>query len=103
VKLELVFQTVNDIGRCFPFKGGHTKHMQSCAVYHLKCSNFNVDYIGKTSRQVKRRFEEHKSGSQKDETYDSACFDHEKTLIIKLITKITKFQIELYKRSDGFN
>jgi len=58
-----------------PFKGGHPKHMQSCVVYHLKCSNFNADYIDKTSRQVKRRFEEHKSGSQKDETYDSACFD----------------------------
>jgi predicted GIY-YIG superfamily endonuclease len=66
-------------------------HMQSCGVYHLKCSNCNVDYISKTSRQVKRRFEEHKSGSQKDETYDSACFDHEKRLIIKLITKILKF------------
>jgi len=35
-------------------------------------------------RQVKRRFEEHKSGSQKDETYDSACFDHEKTFNHKI-------------------
>ena len=51
----------------------------------LKCSNCNADYIGKTSRQVKRRFEEHKSGSQKDdETYDSACFDHEKTFNHKI-------------------
>jgi len=66
VKLEVVFQTANDIARCFPFKGGQPKHMQSCVVYHLKCSNCNADYIGKTSRQVKRRFEEHKSGSQKD-------------------------------------
>jgi predicted GIY-YIG superfamily endonuclease len=56
--------------------------MQSCVVYHLKCSNCNADYIGKTSRQVKRRFEEHKSGSQKDETY--ACFDNEKTFNHKI-------------------
>ena len=62
VKLEVVFHTANDIGRCFPFKDGQPKHMQSCVVYHLKCSNCNADYIGKTSRQVKRRFEEHKSG-----------------------------------------
>ena len=73
VKLEVVFQTANDIGRCFPFKGGHSKHMQSCGVYDLRSSDCNADYIRKTSRQVKRRFEE------QYETYDSACFDHEKT------------------------
>jgi len=43
--------------------------MQSCVVYHLKFSNCN----GKISSLVKRRrFEENKSGSQKDET----CFCH---------------------------
>jgi len=43
VKLEVAFQTANDIGRCFPFKGGHPKHMQSCVIYHLKFSNRNAD------------------------------------------------------------
>jgi len=85
VKLEVVFQTANDIGRCFPFKGGYPKHMQSCVVYHLKCSNCNADYIGKTSRQVKRRFEEHKSSSQKDETLIQHVSTMKKRLIIKLI------------------
>jgi len=69
VKLEVVFQKASDIGRCFLFKGGHPQHMQSCVVYHLKFSNCN----GKISSLVKRRrFEENKSGSQKDET----CFCH---------------------------
>jgi len=68
----------------FRLKGEHPKHLQSCVVYHVKCSNFNADYIGKTSRQVKRRFEEDKSGTQKDETYDSARFDHEKTFNHKI-------------------
>ena len=78
--------------------------MQSCVVYHLKCSDCNADYIGKTSRQVKRRFEEHKSGSQKDETYDSACFDHEKTFNhkidyenFKILDRATSDQMVLIK------
>jgi len=44
------------LGDAFRLKGEHPKYMQSCVVYHLKCSNFNANYIGKTSRQVKRRF-----------------------------------------------
>ena len=78
------------MGDAFRLKDGHPKHMQSCVVLSITC---NADYIGKTSRHVKRRFEEHKLGSQqRDETYDSACFNHEKTyIIIKLITKILKF------------
>jgi predicted GIY-YIG superfamily endonuclease len=62
------------LGDAFHLKGEHPKYMQSCVVYHLKCSNFNANYIGKTSRQVKRRSEKHKSGTQKDETYDSSMF-----------------------------
>ena len=78
--------------------------MQSCVVYHLRCSDCNADYIGKTSRQVKRRFEEHKSGAQKDETYDSACFDHEKTYNhkidyenFKILDRATSDQMVLIK------
>jgi len=48
--------------------------MQSHVVYHLIC----LDYIDKTSRQIERRFEEHKWGSKNENTYDSSCFEHEK-------------------------
>ena len=30
------------------------------------------------SRQIERRFEENKSGSKNEDTYDSSCFEHEK-------------------------
>ena len=54
--MKVVFETANYIGRCFPFKEKHERHMESCVVYHLKCSDCNADYIGKTSRQIIRRF-----------------------------------------------
>ena len=38
VKLKAVFETANDIGRCFPFKEKHERRMESCVIYHLKCS-----------------------------------------------------------------
>jgi hypothetical protein len=56
VKLKVVFETAYDISRCFPLKEKHERHMKSCVVYHLKCSDCNADYIGKTSRQIIRRF-----------------------------------------------
>jgi hypothetical protein len=37
VKLKVVFETANDIGKCFPFEESLPKHMQSHVVYHLKC------------------------------------------------------------------
>jgi hypothetical protein len=35
MKLRLVFETANDIDRCFPFKEKHERHMESCVVYLL--------------------------------------------------------------------
>jgi hypothetical protein len=40
--------------------------VESCVVCHLKCLDCNVDYIDKTSKQIIRKFEEHKSGKKKD-------------------------------------
>ena len=40
--------------------------MESCVVCHLKCLDCNVDSIDKTSKQIIRKFEEHKSGMKKD-------------------------------------
>ncbi len=77
VRLKVVFETANDIGECFPFTSLPI-HMQSHVVYHLKCLDCDADYIGKLSRQIVRRFEEHKSGSKNEDTYDSSCFEHEK-------------------------
>ena len=79
MKLKVVFETAYDISRCFPLKEKHERHMKSCVVYHLKCSDCNADYIGKTSRQIIRRFKEHKSGKKTDDNYDSSCHEHEKT------------------------
>ena len=78
VKLKVVFETANDIGKCFPFKESLPKHMQSHVVYHLKCLDCDADYIGKTSRQIHRKKIYHKSGSKNEDTYDSSCFEHEK-------------------------
>jgi len=83
------FETANDIVKFLPFKESLPKHMQS---HHLmKCLDCDADYIGKTSRQIERRSEEHKSGSKNEDTYDSSCFEHEKSIIIQLITIILKY------------
>ena len=104
VKLKVVFETANDIGKCFPFKESLPKHMQSHVVYHLKCLDCDADYIGKTSRQIERRFEEHKSGSKNEDTYDSSCFEHEKKYNhtidydnFKILDKATTDQMVLIK------
>ena len=76
MKLKVELETANDIGRCFPFKENPRRHMESCV---RKCSDCNADYIGKTSRQIMRRFEEHKSGKKTDDNHDSSCHEHEKT------------------------
>jgi predicted GIY-YIG superfamily endonuclease len=54
--------------KCFPFKESLEKHMQAHVVYHLKCLDCDADYIGRISRQIERRFEEHKSGSKNENT-----------------------------------
>jgi len=83
------FETANDIVKFFPFKESLPKHMQS---HHLmKCLDCDADYIGKTSRQIERRSEEHKPGSKNEDTFDSSCFEHEKSIIIQLITIILKY------------
>jgi hypothetical protein len=58
---------------------------KSPKTYAIKCClsfeivlDCDADYIGKTSRQIERRFEEHKSGSKNEDTYDSSCFEHDK-------------------------
>jgi hypothetical protein len=48
--------------------------------------------ITAVNRQIERIFEEHKSGSKNEDTYDSSCFEHEKKyIIIQLITIILKY------------
>jgi hypothetical protein len=57
VKLEVVFRTANDIGKCFPFKSkerGHPEHMQSFLVYHFKCSDFNEDKLKEDLKNIVR-------------------------------------------------
>ena len=34
--------------------------------------------MSKTSRQIEKRFEQHKSDSKNEDTFDSSCFEHEK-------------------------
>ena len=73
-----MFETASDIGKCFPFNESLPKHKKSHVVYHLKCLDCDADYIGKTSRQLERGFEEHKSGNKNEDIYDSSCFEYEK-------------------------
>jgi hypothetical protein len=82
----------NDIGRCFPFKEKHVINMESCVVYHLKCSDCNADYIGKSSRQIIRRFEEHQRQERKlIIIMILLVMNMKKRIIIKFITIILKF------------
>ncbi len=47
-------------------------------------------YIGKTSRQIERRFEKHKSGSKNEDTYDSSCFEHVYARVYCIMSLILK-------------
>ena len=85
--------------------------MESCVVYHLKFLDCNVDYIGKTSKQIIRKFEKHKSRKNKDKNYDSSCHEHRKTFNHKIdydnfiiLTKATTYsKININQYCTGKN
>jgi len=47
------------ISNCFPSKETVPKYLKSNVVYKVDCDGCDVSYIGKTTRQITRRFKEH--------------------------------------------
>jgi len=69
--MRVAFTTPNDLSKQFPFKDKTNNiFMKGLVVYQIGCKNCDSFYIGKTSRILKYRIEEHRNGSCKSALYD---------------------------------
>ncbi|XP_069973528.1 uncharacterized protein [Penaeus vannamei] len=59
VHLRIIFTSTNTIGHYFKFKDKSTNLLCSSVVYKFTCSSCNAAYIGKTSRNLSIRADEH--------------------------------------------
>ena len=62
VDLKVLFTCPNTISNLFSFKDKTPTLLKSKIVYRTKCIDCSDFYIGKTSRCLTRRIQEHKSG-----------------------------------------
>ena len=60
VEIRVIFTNINSIGKFFSFKDRIPVSLRSSIVYHYKCGSCNASYIGKTSRNLSLRIDEHK-------------------------------------------
>ena len=76
--------------------------MQSHVVFHLKCLDCDAEYIGKTSRQIERRFENINQAAKIKIHMIHRVLSMKKIIIIQLITiileKATTDQMVLIKK-----
>nr|XP_027229208.1 uncharacterized protein LOC113820983 [Penaeus vannamei] len=63
VDLKLIFTASQIIGNLFKFKDRIPKPLRSSIIYKYACGNYNAAYIGKTSRNLFMRVEEHRGFS----------------------------------------
>jgi len=62
VNLRVAFTAPSDLSKNFKFKDKIIEvEKKSLVVYHIKCSECNEDYIGKTERILSYRIKEHQS------------------------------------------
>ena len=61
----------SSISKYFPTKDLIPKILKSNVVYKIDCANCDSSYIGKTTRQAFRRFQEHGASIQKSITIES--------------------------------
>jgi len=59
VNLRVIQRPSTSISNCFPSKETVPKYLKSNVVYKVDCDGCDVSYIGKTTRQITRRFKEH--------------------------------------------
>ena len=78
VKLRVLFKSPSTISNSFSFKEKTPKMLQSNLVYSINCAECNDFYVGKTSRCLIRRINEHKTGLGTEE-YKSALFKHSRS------------------------
>ena len=73
VNLRIAFKSPAQLGNHFPFKDKVSDpSKQALVVYHVKCNNCESDYIGKSSRILSKRIDEHMSDP------NSHVYQHEK-------------------------
>jgi len=71
IDLNVAYQAPKKIGDFFPYKDKvELPEEQANVVYHLKCTQCEADYIGKTKRILVHRLKEHDKGET------SACHRH---------------------------
>ena len=81
VNLRVAFIAPSDLSKHFKFKDKIVEvEKQSLVVYHIKCSECQADYIGKTERILAHRILEHQSPKKDKKTgnYISAVYEHHK-------------------------
>ena len=76
IELRVVFKAPFEIKNFFNFKDKTSKLMRSKVVYKINCENCECFYVGKTSRQLNVRLDEHKKGVGQG-NYKSALFKHQ--------------------------
>jgi len=59
VNLRVIQRPLTSISNCFPSKETVPKYLKSNVVYKVDCYGCDASYIGKTTRQITRRFKEH--------------------------------------------
>ena len=59
VNLRVIQRPLTSISNCFPSKETIPNYLKSNVVYKVDCDGCDASYIGKTTRQIKRRFKEH--------------------------------------------
>jgi len=69
VTLKVVYTTSLSLGNLFKFKDKVPKPLRSSIVYKFTCSSCDATYIGKTSRNLFMRIEEHKGFSFRNTNY----------------------------------
>ena len=62
VKFHVVFKAPREIRQLFHYKDVIPKMMQSCVVYRIYCNSCESSYIGRTTRHLRTRIDEHKKG-----------------------------------------
>ena len=78
VDFNLMFKTAKSIGDMFNFKDRIQPLMRSKVVYKIRCGDCNDFYIGKTSRNLITRLNEHKMGK------NSSVSEHGQSLAHKI-------------------
>ena len=75
VDFKAAFKAPKEIGNCFYFKGRPTDVLKQSLIYHIKCKDYEADFIGKTERILFHRKLQHK-GESSNKT-DPAIHQHQ--------------------------